>query len=102
MPSPKKFDESNPVIKRIGNHVIRKSNDFKMRFNEVEYERLVKISMITGLAITKIISLSCQPCPICGNDHIQITIPLTLLSSKKLNRGGIKNLKKNDNTNEPG
>jgi hypothetical protein len=79
----KKDNENNPVVKTIGAVKIRKINTFSLRLNEFEFERLVRNSLISGLSVSKIIALSAQACPVCGNDHVNITIPLGLLSARK-------------------
>lgn len=71
----------------VGDVAIRKTNYITIKYDANEYARLVKISHQTTLSIPKLIALSSQPCPICGNDHVAITIPLGLISAKKQTSG---------------
>lgn len=75
--------DKNPIVMMIGETEIRKENYIKVRYNHIEYARLVRISQRLNLPVSKVIALSSQPCPICDNDHIQLTIPLGLISTKK-------------------
>lgn len=91
------YNKKNPIIKEFDGQNIRRDNFIKIKFNPTEYERLLRLSKITGIPMTKIVALSSQPCPICGNDHVAITIPLGLLSTKKQLTGNSANFRKNDN-----
>jgi hypothetical protein len=75
--------ESNPILSYIGEVPIRKTNFVKIKYNEFEYRRLVNISMQLGIPVAKIVALSSQPCTVCGNDHIVLTIPLGVISVNK-------------------
>lgn len=87
MAEKKNYEESNPIVLRVGNIDVRETNFVKIKYNAYEYARLLKISQQTGIPVSKIIALSSQQCPICGNDHVAITLPLSLISSKKQNAG---------------
>lgn len=93
--------EKNPVIDMIGDIEIKKVNYLHMSLNEHEYRRLVLLSLKTGLAVAKIIALSAQPCCICGNEQVTLTIPLGLLSIKKLNSGIIMHERNNSEIENP-
>src|SRR3954467_5716755 len=86
------------ILRWIGEVPIRKVNYQKVKYNEVEFTRLAKVALLTNLPISKIIALSSQPCPVCGNDHVMITIPLGILSTRKQSTGNFpnKNIKDND------
>lgn len=86
-------DKKNPIIKYFDGKPIRKKNELKIVLDEHEMERILKISAITSLHPAKIVALSAQPCAVCGNDSIRITIPLALLNGNKQfrKRGFTKN-----------
>lgn len=76
-------NSKNPVVVTIDGTEIRETNWITIKYNANEYARLIRISKLTGISPSKIIALSSQACPVCGNDHVALTIPLNLLSAKK-------------------
>lgn len=93
-------ENKNPVLYKVGDIEIRENNWVKIRYNSSEYARLAKVSLITGLPIAKLIALSSQPCKVCGNDTLDISIPLGIISTKKQNTGSSKILKKRNDDHQ--
>jgi hypothetical protein len=93
MPKHKKTDN---VLYKIGEIEIRKINFINLKLGEHEYARLAKASLLSGLPISKLIALSAQPCNVCGNDQVHISINLGMLSTKKQMTGSGRNCKINE------
>jgi len=93
--------KNNPVVEVYKGIVIRKSNIYRQRFNDVKYKMLILESERTGLPISKILSLSSKPCEKCSSIEViayngnseKVTIKRGILYDNGNQRSGVSIIK---------